>query len=177
MTFHPLPVKDAYLIELKQHSDHRGFFARAFCRDEYEQHKLNPHIAQMNISYSKEKYTLRGFHYQIGEAAEAKSVRCIKGKILDVIIDLRKASPTYCKHYSIELDAAQKQMLYVPEGFAHAFLTLEPDCEVLYAVSHPYTPELERGIRWNDPFFGISWPTDKPILSEKDQNWTAIDRD
>lgn len=171
MRFIPTPLAGACILELQPREDERGFFSRAFCREEYLEHGLNPHIAQINLSYSKHKYTLRGFHYQEGAAAEAKTVRCIRGRILDVIIDLRPESETRHDHFQVELSARNRQALYVPEGFAHAFLSLEPDCELLYAVSHPYAPEYERGIRWDDPFFGVSWPTRQPVLSEKDAEW------
>jgi dTDP-4-dehydrorhamnose 3,5-epimerase len=170
MNFTQTPLHGAYLITLDKKVDERGFFARAFCQSEYRDRRLNSSVVQTNISYSKEKYTLRGFHYQVEGAEEAKSIRCIKGAILDVIIDLRKESPTYCQHYAIELTDENKAMLYVPEGFAHAFLTLKPDTEVLYMVSQFYLPDHERGIRWNDPYFNIQWPTSQPILSKKDAN-------
>ena len=170
MTFHPTPLQDAWLIELDRAKDRRGWFARAFCADTFREKGLNSTIAQINISRSLEKYTLRGFHYQLPPAEEAKTVRCIRGRILDVIIDLRPHSPSRFGHYQVELSQQNHRALYVPEGFAHAFLSLEERCEVLYQVSHPYQPEREAGIRWNDPFFGISWPTQNPILSEKDRS-------
>jgi dTDP-4-dehydrorhamnose 3,5-epimerase len=171
MIFTETKLKGAFIIDLKKIGDHRGFFARAFCQNEYKEHGLNPTIAQANLSRSQEKYTLRGFHYQIDGAEEAKSVRCIKGTILDVIIDLRKDSPTYCEHVAVELSAENHRVLYVPEGFAHSFITLEEDCEVFYLVSQFYSPGKEKGIRWNDPLFKVEWPTDHPVLSDKDANW------
>ena len=171
MRFIPTSLNDAWLIELQPHEDARGFFSRIFCREEFQEHDLDPHIAQINLSHSKHKHTLRGFHYQEGLAAEAKTVRCIRGRILDMIIDLRPESKTRYGHFQAELSARNRRALHVPKGFAHAFLSLEPDCEVLYTVSHPYSPEDERGIRWDDPFFAISWPTRRPILSEKDAEW------
>lgn len=171
MIFTETHLKDAFIIDLDKKGDDRGFFARAFCANEYEEHGLNPNVAQCNMSRSSQKYTLRGFHYQIEGAEEAKSIRCMKGKILDVIIDLRKDSPTYCQHVAVELSEENHRMLYVPESFAHAFITLEEDCEVFYMVSNFYAPGKERGIRWNDPAIGVEWPTDQPVLSEKDQNW------
>lgn len=170
MKFIETAIRDAYIIEPEKLQDERGFFTRAFCADEYIMHGLNPTIAQANLSRSDKKYTLRGFHYQSAGAEEAKSVRCIKGRILDVIIDLRKNSPTYLKHISVELSADNHRMLYVPENFAHAFITLEDNTEVFYLVSEFYSPGKEKGIRWNDPLFQIKWPTDQPILSDKDQN-------
>lgn len=168
MLFKETPLQGAYLIEPEKREDHRGYFARSFCREMYQAHGLNPHIEQANLSHSREKFTLRGFHYQVGAAAEAKSIRCISGSILDVIIDLREDSPTQGAHYMVELSEKNGCMLYVPEGFAHAFITLVENTSVYYLVSAPYTPALERGIRWDDPFFGISWPTAHPVLSEKD---------
>ncbi len=170
MKFIETKFGEAYIIEPEKHQDERGFFTRAFCADEYIAHGLNPTVAQCNLSRSEKKHTLRGFHYQAGIAAEAKSVRCVKGRILDVIIDLRKNSPTYLQHLAVELSADNYRMLYVPEHFAHAFITLEDQTEVLYMVSEFYSPENERGIRWNDPLFQIKWPTDTPILSEKDKS-------
>lgn len=171
MIFTETKLKGAFIIDLKKIGDHRGFFARAFCQNEYKEHGLNPTVAQANLSRSQEKHTLRGFHYQVDGAEEAKSVRCIKGSILDVIIDLRKDSPTYCEHVAVELSAENHRTLYVPEGFAHSFITLEEDCEVFYLVSEFYAPGKEKGIRWNDPLFNVEWPTDNPVLSEKDANW------
>ena len=171
MIFTETKLSGAYIIDLKKLEDERGFFARAFCTDDFEKHGLNPVTAQCNLSRSEKKYTLRGFHYQTGDAQEAKTVRCIRGRILDVIIDVRKDSPTYCQHVAVELSADNYRSLYVPEGFAHSFITLEDRCEVYYHVSQLYTPGQEAGIRWNDPQFDIEWPTDQPILSEKDQHW------
>ena len=170
MKFTPTPLHGAYLIDLEPKMDDRGSFARAFCQSEYRDHRLNSTVAQSNISYSKEKFTLRGFHYQTEGGEEAKSIRCLKGAILDVIIDLRKGSPTYCQHFKVELTENNKTMLYLPEGFAHAFITLKPDTEVFYMVSQFYLPSKEKGIRWNDPYFNIKWPTNSPILSDKDAN-------
>ncbi len=170
MIFEETPLKGAFVIGLDKKIDHRGYFARGFCQDTYKSYGLNPRVSQANLSYSKEKHTLRGFHYQTEGGEEAKSLRCLKGKILDVIIDLRIESPTYGKHFSVELSESNGLMLYVPEGFAHAFLTLEPNTEVFYLVSNHYQPEKERGIRWNDPALDIQWPTSDPILSEKDRN-------
>lgn len=170
MKFIETAIRDAYIIEAEKHQDERGFFTRAFCADEYIMHGLNPTVAQCNLSRSEKKHTLRGFHYQVKGAEEAKSVRCIKGRILDVIIDLRKNSPTFLRHIAVELSADNYRMLYVPENFAHAFITLEDHTEVFYLVSEFYSPGKERGIRWNDPLFRIDWPTDTPILSEKDRN-------
>ncbi|MFP4504368.1 MAG: dTDP-4-dehydrorhamnose 3,5-epimerase [Cyclobacteriaceae bacterium] len=168
MIFTETKLAGAFIIDLKKIEDERGFFSRAFCANEYKEHGLNPTVAQANLSRSEQKYTLRGFHYQVEGAEEAKTVRCLKGSILDVIIDLRKDSPTYLQHVAIELSDKNHRALYVPEHFAHAFITLEEACEVYYLVSNFYAPGKERGIRWNDPQFDIDWPTDEPVVSEKD---------
>jgi dTDP-4-dehydrorhamnose 3,5-epimerase len=171
MNFKETSLKDAFVIELQKREDERGFFARTFCRDEFAAHGLNTEYPQCNMSLSKDKFTLRGFHYQIDGAEEAKVVRCIRGALLDVIIDVRKGSPSYGQHLAVELSAKNYVALYVPEGFAHSFITLEENTEAFYMVSAMYSPGKERGIRWNDPAFGVQWPTDRPIVSEKDANW------
>lgn len=171
MIFTPTALKDAYEIELKKIGDDRGFFGRAFCANEFKEHGIATEFVQCNLSRSADKYTLRGFHLQKGEAAEDKLVRCTKGRILDVIIDIRPDSPTYKQHIGVELTEDNHKMLLVPRGFAHSFITLEEDCEVFYMVSNYYTPDQEAGIRWNDPAFDIKWPTDKPVLSAKDESW------
>lgn len=170
MIFKELPLKGAYLIELQQHRDHRGSFSRLFCRNELKEQGLDFNVAQTNHSFSQHRHTLRGMHYQTGPAAEVKLVKCIHGKILDVIIDLREGSPTYGHHYKAGLTGDNNLMMLIPEGFAHGFLTLEDHCHVLYHVSNFYDPDLEKAIRWNDPFFGIDWPVAQPILSERDAN-------
>lgn len=169
MIFTESILPNAYILDLDKKEDSRGFFARAFCENEFSRHGLTSRMVQCNLSRSEQKYTLRGFHYQIKGAEEAKLVRCIKGKIMDVIIDLRPDSPTYCQHLKVELSDENYRMLYVPENFAHAFITLEPETEVFYMVSNFYAPGKEKGIRWNDPYFDITWPTDNPVLSEKDK--------
>ena len=168
MKFVETKLKGAFIIRLEPFIDHRGSFARTFCANEFAEHRLNTNMVQTNLSISKPKGTLRGMHYQIEGAEEAKLVRCIKGSILDTIIDLRNGSETYGEHVSVELTADNDTMFYVPEGFAHGFLTLEDDCHVMYQVSNFYTPGKERGIRWNDPSFNIDWGVDNQILSEKD---------
>jgi dTDP-4-dehydrorhamnose 3,5-epimerase len=171
MKFIPTKLNDAFVIDLEKRGDDRGFFARTFCVSEFEKHGLKTAYPQCNMSLSKDQFTLRGFHFQIDGAEEAKLVRCIKGSILDVIIDIRKDSSTYGEHIGVELTADNYRALYVPEGFAHSFITLEPDTEVFYMVSAMYSPGKERGIRWNDPAFNVQWPTSNPMLSEKDANW------
>jgi dTDP-4-dehydrorhamnose 3,5-epimerase len=168
MIFTETKLKGAFIIELQKREDERGFFARTYCANEFSQHGLSTHMPQSNMSLSKKKNTLRGMHFQVDGAEEAKLIRCTKGAILDVIIDIRKNSPTYCEHISVELTAENYRQLYVPEGFAHGFITLTDDVEVAYQVSQFYTPGKERGIRWNDPLFAIQWPTLSPLVSEKD---------
>ncbi len=165
-------LKGAYIIELQPMEDERGFFARTFCQKEFVAHGLNPKLAQCNISYNRRKGTLRGMHYQVAPKAEAKLVRCTRGAIYDVIIDLRHESPTYCKWIAAELNADNHRTIYIPEGFAHGFQTLMDDVEVFYQMSEFYAPECARGVRWDDPAFGIVWPDDKRIISEKDMNYS-----
>jgi dTDP-4-dehydrorhamnose 3,5-epimerase len=168
MIFTETKLKGAFIIDLEKRQDERGFFARTFCAEEFAKHGLNTVMPQTNMSLSKFKNTIRGMHYQIDGAEEAKLIRCTKGAILDVIIDIRKSSDTYCQYISVELNDTNSRMLYVPEGFAHGFCTLTNDVEVNYQVSQFYSPGKEKGIRWNDPLFGIQWPTSDPIISEKD---------
>jgi len=170
--FRETSLKDAFIIEHEKIEDERGFFARAWCKKEFQAHGLNPSLVQINLSFSKKRGTLRGIHYQAAPHEETKLFRCIRGAIYDVIIDLRPGSPTYLKWIGIELTADNRKMLYVPEGFAHGYQTLIDNTEVLYPVSQFYSPESERGVRWNDPTFGIEWAkTDNLVMSEKDKNW------
>lgn len=171
MKFEETPLRGAYIIELEKRGDERGFFARYFCEKEYRDQGLNPRIAQINNSLSAEAGTLRGMHYQVAPKQEVKVVRCLRGCLLDVIIDLRPESETFCKYFAVELSAENRKMLYVPEGFAHGFLTMRDDTEALYLVSEFYSPEHERGVRWNDPAFGIDWPREPSTISEKDRGW------
>jgi dTDP-4-dehydrorhamnose 3,5-epimerase len=151
--------------------DERGFFARSWCREEFERHGLNPNIAQCNISYNRVKGTLRGMHYQAAPHAEAKLIRCTAGSIYDVAIDLRRGSKTFLRHEAVVLSAKERNMLYIPEGFAHGFQTLEDDTEVSYQMSAVYEPTAGRGVRWNDPIFGIDWPSDRRTMCERDANY------
>lgn len=169
MLFHKTPLKDAYLIDLEKREDDRGFFARFFCSKEFEGEGLEKGFVQVNNSLSKDKGTLRGIHYQVAPKEEVKLVRCIKGSFYDVIVDLRKNSPTFKQWFGAELSAENRRMMYVPKGFGHAFLTLEEDSEALYMVSEYYSPEHERGVRWNDPAIGIQWPFKPNVISEKDE--------
>jgi len=168
--FHETELQGAYLIEPQLIEDSRGFFARVFCRNEFADHLLNPTVAQSNISWNVRKKTLRGIHLQVEPHAEVKLVRCTRGAIYDIILDLRHDSTTFGQWIGRELTAENHLMMYVPEGFGHAYQALEDDTEVLYQVSECYAPGFERGIRWNDPAFNIQWPYMDPILSEKDKN-------
>jgi dTDP-4-dehydrorhamnose 3,5-epimerase len=171
MIFTKTRLREAYLIDLEKREDQRGFFARAWCQREFEEHGLVPRVVQTNISYNKYKGTLRGMHYQRAPHAETKLVRCTRGAIYDVIIDLRPDSPTYKQWLGVELTAVNYRMLYVPEGFAHGFQTLMDEVEVIYQVSQFYTPEAEGGLRYNDPAFGIDWPLEIQVISDKDKSW------
>jgi dTDP-4-dehydrorhamnose 3,5-epimerase len=171
MIFKKTLFKSAYIIEIEKHGDFRGFFGRSWCRKEFSDHGLNADLVQTNIGYSRSKGTLRGLHYQAAPYAETKLFRCVRGSIYDVIIDLRPESSTYMQWLGIELDAESYQMIYVPEGFAHGYLTLEDRTEVMYQVSEYYTPGFERGIRFNDPAFAIRWPEDILFISDKDLSW------
>jgi dTDP-4-dehydrorhamnose 3,5-epimerase len=170
MIFTETKLKGAYVLEIKQLTDERGFFGRSWCANEMKEHGLNPDVRQANTSLSKKKGTLRGMHYQLDPYQETKLIRCTHGRIFDVIIDLRPDSPTYKDWFGIELTRDNYKMLYVPEDFAHGFITLEDDVEVTYLVTQFYTPGAEAGIRWNDPGFNIDWPMEPVIISEKDQN-------
>lgn len=170
MIFTPLELSGAYLVEPERLEDVRGFFARSFCRREFEERGLNPDIFQCNVSSNIHKGTLRGMHYQFPRA-EAKLVRCTKGAVLDVIIDLRPESLTFMNHASAQLTATNRQMLYIPEGFAHGFLTLQENTEVFYQMSEFYIAENARGVRWNDPRFGIVWPEEITTISERDASY------
>lgn len=153
------------------HEDQRGFFARTFCRHEFEARGLNPAVVQCNISFNRFKGCLRGMHFQVSPHSEVKLVRCTAGSIYDVIIDLRPSSPTFRKHFGIELSAQNRKMLYVPQELAHGFQTLEDDTEVFYQMSQYYSPEYSRGVRWDDPAFGIQWPAGERIIVERDRTY------
>lgn len=171
MIFKETDLQGAYVIELEEFRDERGFFARAWCQKEFNDHALNSRVVQANLSYNEKKATLRGMHYQVAPHEESKLVRCIKGAIFDVIIDMRPESSTYKDWIGVELSSENRKMLYVPEGFAHGFQTLEDHTEVFYQVTEFYTPGAERGARYNDPAFQIDWPLEVCVVSEKDANW------
>lgn len=175
MKFSPLPLTGAHLIQLEKRGDDRGFFARFFCEAEFAQHGLCTRFVQINNSLTANKGTLRGMHYQLPPAAEVKVVRCIRGALYDVILDLRPHSPTFGQSFGEELSAENRTMMYVPEGFAHGFVTLAPDTEALYLDSATYAPDAERGIRFDDPKFDIKWPVTPTELSDKDRKWPDYD--
>jgi dTDP-4-dehydrorhamnose 3,5-epimerase len=166
----------AYVIEIEPHQDERGFFARTFCRDEFAAHGLCTTFVQANVSSNDRKGTLRGMHFQKKPHEEAKLLCCTRGAIYDVIIDLRAGSPTLGQWASFELSAGNRRLLYVPEGMAHGFQTLEDQSDVLYLMSAMYQPEAAAGVRWNDPAFGISWPSSAPIVSERDARYPDFRR-
>jgi dTDP-4-dehydrorhamnose 3,5-epimerase len=175
MKFQPTPLKGAYVIEQEPRGDSRGFFARAFCAREFGQAGLEQNFVQVNDALSQQKGTLRGMHFQLGQAAEVKMVRCIRGSLYDVILDLRPDSPTFGQSFGAELSAENRRMMYVPRGFAHGLITLSEDTEAFYLVSQYYSPENERGVRWNDPRFHLEWPIEPAEISEKDGKWPDFD--
>jgi dTDP-4-dehydrorhamnose 3,5-epimerase len=175
MKFHPTPLRDACTIEIERRGDDRGFFARVFCENEFRGAGLQPKFVQVNNSLSARKGTLRGMHYQLPPKAEVKVVRCVRGALWDAILDLRPDSPTFGRSFGAELTAENRLMMYVPRGFAHAILTLTDDTEAFYLVSEFYGPEQERGIRWNDPNFVVSWPIAPADISAKDAQWPDFD--
>ncbi len=174
MIFTETKLKGAFILDLDLRADDRGAFARSFCMKEFEQHGLKPSVAQCNLSYNYKAGTLRGMHYQVPPAAETKLVRCTKGAIYDVIIDMRPESPTYMQHVGVELSAENHRALYVPELFAHGYLALTDGAEVFYQVGEFYTPGYERGLRYDDPAFGIEWPMPITVISEKDAAWAPF---
>jgi dTDP-4-dehydrorhamnose 3,5-epimerase len=170
MIFTPTKLPGSFIIEPEKLEDDRGFFARSWCEREFAAHGLNARLVQCDISFSKRRGTLRGMHYQLSPFEEAKLVRCTSGSIYDAIIDLRPSSSTFKKHIGLVLTAENHKILYVPEGFAHGFLTMEDNAEVFYQMSEFHSPEHARGVRWNDPAFGISWPLVPTTMSDRDRN-------
>jgi dTDP-4-dehydrorhamnose 3,5-epimerase len=161
----------AFTIEPERLEDERGFFARTWCQKEFETHGLNARLRQCNISYNRKQGTLRGMHYQSAPNQEAKLIRCTRGSIYDVIIDLRAESRTFMQHIAVVLTEENRKALYVPEGFAHGFQTMADNTEVFYQMSEFYAPESSRGIRWDDPSFSIPWPRAERIISERDRSY------
>ncbi|MFZ0614219.1 MAG: dTDP-4-dehydrorhamnose 3,5-epimerase [Desulfobacterales bacterium] len=172
MIFTPTGLDGAFVVEIEPRGDDRGFFARAYCRREFEKNGLQVDFVQANTAFSKEKGTLRGMHFQRSPHAEAKFLRCVRGAVFDVMIDLRPDSPTRKKWFGVDLTAENRKMVYAPAGFAHGYLTTAADTEVFYLVSAFYAPEAEGGVRWDDPAFDIEWPLTADLhISEKDRHW------
>lgn len=171
MIFTETKLSGAFIIDLEKRGDSRGFFARSFCQDEFERHGLVNKVVQTNVSLSKHQGTLRGMHYQEAPYAETKLVRCTQGAIYDVIVDIRPESPTFKQWIGVELSSSNHRMLFVPQNFAHGFITLMDDSEVTYQVSQVYHPGSERGHRYNDPALGIIWPREVNVISDKDASW------
>ncbi len=175
MRFVPLPVAGAFRIELEPHTDERGFFARTFCVRDFERAGLDPAVAQAGISWNPRRGTLRGMHWQDTQHPETKLVRCSRGRIHDVIVDLRPGSATRLRHVALELSGDEGTALYIPAGCAHGFLTLTDDCQVHYQMSSFHAPESARGARFDDPALGISWPAPVEIVSQRDRSWPYFD--
>jgi dTDP-4-dehydrorhamnose 3,5-epimerase len=172
MHFSETPIAGAHVIDLEPRRDDRGFFARVWCRDEFASHGLSAEFVQCNDAFSARRGTLRGLHYQVAPHAEAKLIQCVRGAIFDVVVDLRPGSPTFRQWFGTELSAENHRMMYVPQGCAHGYLTLEDATEIVYPVTHAYRPGAERGVRWDDPQFGIAWPrAGSIIVSDKDRQW------
>ncbi len=175
MKFTETPLAGAFLIEIEPVADERGFFARTFCSRELEERGLQLAIAQCSISVTTHAGTLRGMHYQVAPHGEVKVVRCVAGQIYDVIVDLRIDSPTRWRWHAVTLDGLARSALYIPEGFAHGFLTLTPNVEVFYQISSNYHPEAARGLRWDDPMLAIEWPRTPELVSERDRNYALLE--
>ena len=171
MIFTPTAIEGAVVVDLDRRTDARGFFARTFDVAEFQANGLDPRVAQCNLSWNERKGTLRGMHYQTAAAPEPKYIRCTSGAIYDAIIDLRPDSPTYLRHFGVELSAENRRALYVPPLCAHGYLTLTDGAEVTYQVGEYYTPGAEGGLRYDDPFFGIEWPVPVTVISDKDRAW------
>lgn len=174
MLFTETKLPGVFIIDLEPHIDARGFFARSFCAREFEQHGLEPGIAQCNLSFNRKQGTLRGMHAQVEPSRETKLVRCIAGALLDVVVDMRPDSPTFLQHVAVELTAENRRALYIPAQCAHGFQTLLDDTEVLYQMGDYYAPEYARGYRFDDPVLGLQWPLPVSEISEKDQAWPLM---
>lgn len=174
MRFEETALPGAYVIHQERHVDTRGFFARTWARDEFAAHGLATDIVHCNTSFNRARGTLRGMHWQDPPYAETKVVRCTAGEIHDVIVDLRSGSPTFARHVGVTLSADEGTMLYCPEGFAHGFITLAADTEVAYMMSEVHAPDHARGARWNDPLFGIAWPIEPVVMSERDRTYPDL---
>jgi len=175
MIFIETKLRGAFVIDIERREDSRGFFARVFCQHEFDAHGLKPIIAQANVAYNRKKGTLRGMHFQFPPAAETKLVRCTRGAILDIIVDLRPESPTHLQHVAVELTEENCRALYVPERFAHGYQVLRDDTETSYQVGEFYTPGSEGGLLYNDPRLGLEWPLAVSVISDKDQTWKRLE--
>ncbi len=176
MMFTETKLKGAYVIDLERKEDSRGFFARAFCQHEFKAHGLNPVIAQANLAFNRAKGTIRGMHFQFPPAAETKLVRCTRGAILDIIVDLRPESPTFLEHVAVELSEENYRALYVPERFAHGYQVLTDETDTSYQVGEFYTPGCEGGLRYDDPRLGLQWPLPVTAISDKDKIWKLFNQ-
>ena len=175
MIFTETALNGAFILDIERREDSRGFFARAFCQKEFADHGLKPVIAQANIAFNTSKGTVRGMHFQYPPAPETKLVRCTRGAILDIIVDLRPESPTFLEHVAVELTAANHRALYVPERFAHGYQVLADSTETSYQVGEFYTPNVEGGLRYDDPRLNLSWPLPVGEMSPKDAGWALLD--
>jgi dTDP-4-dehydrorhamnose 3,5-epimerase len=175
MVFSETHLQGAYVVRPERREDDRGHFARVWCREEFAAHKLKAEMVQLNAGFSHRRGTVRGMHFQVTPHAEAKFIRCTRGAIFDIIIDLRETSPTFKKWYGLELTPANGLMLYAPEGFAHGYQTLEDDTEMCYMTSFNYVANSASGVRWDDPAFGIRWPLPVSMISKQDQTWPDFD--
>jgi dTDP-4-dehydrorhamnose 3,5-epimerase len=173
--FTPTPLNGAFLIELDKHQDERGFFARSFCEKEFSAYGLETRWVQMNNSFNRRRGTMRGLHFQKPPKCEVKVVRCVKGSIWDVIVDLRKGSSSFGKWFGAELNENNRTMLYVPRGFAHGFVSVSDSSEIIYMTSEYYAPEYEQTLRWDDPLLQIKWPITPKVISTKDQSARNLD--
>jgi dTDP-4-dehydrorhamnose 3,5-epimerase len=171
MRFTGTIIDGVQVIELDAAEDGRGWFARTFCEEEFARAGIALRVRQMNLSHNRDAFTLRGMHYQAAPYAEAKLVHCVHGKVYDVALDLRPASPTFRRWFGVELSAGARRLLFIPEGCAHGFLTLEADTDLLYAMGTAYVAEAARGVRWDDPAFGIAWPAAPRVISERDASF------
>ncbi len=169
-------IEGVAIVDLEQRADDRGFFARTFCRQEFEAAGLEPAVEQCNVSFNHRAGTLRGMHYQTESAPEAKLVRCTRGAVVDTVVDVRPASPTFLQHVAVELSAENRRAIYIPPLFAHGYQTLVDATEVVYQVSSAYTPGAERGLRHDDPALGLAWPLPITVISDKDATWPLIER-
>ena len=174
MKFTETELAGAFIVDLAPHEDNRGFFARLFCQQEFAAHGLKPLVAQANVGSNRRRGTVRGMHFQFPPAAETKYVRCVRGAVLDIIVDLRPELPTYLRHVAVELSARNQRGIYITERFAHGYQTLDDDTDTIYMVGEFYTPGAEGGLRHDDPALGLNWPLPVEVISEKDKNWTLL---